>query len=350
MPELLAIRPRRPAPALLDHANALRRAGRPEEAIPHLRQILRHQPDWAEAHLVLGECLLLTGHFLPGWQELEWRWRMLPNDPRADFPQPLWDGGNIAGKRIFLWAEQGFGDTIQFIRYATLIKNLGATVLVECQAPLVRLLASSRAIDGIVPYGAPLPAFDCHLPLQSIPALLNTPPDSIPNEVPYLTVPGQLVAHWRERIQSLPGKRIGLVWAGNPQQSNDRNRSMPLSKFKPLAGLSGITWVSLQKGDAACQPAPSGLGLAHPGTDWLDFADTAAIIQSLDLVVSVDTAVAHLAGALARPVWTLLCTPPDYRWLLDRQDSPWYPTMRLYRQAAPGDWDSVIRRVVRDLL
>jgi hypothetical protein len=251
-----------------------------------------------------------------------------------------------------LHSEQGFGDTIQFIRYAPLLARQGARVVVECQPELRSLLRGVEGVQHLLAQGEPLPPFDLHAPLLSLPLAFGTRLGSIPAQVPYLKADPALAEAWRGKVAG-DGRRlkIGLAWAGSPARKGDRQRSVSLSALAPLAAVKGADFYSLQKGPAAEQAKnpPPEMRLMDLTAELKDFADTAALIASLDLVISVDTAVAHLAGAMARPVWTLLEFVPAWRWLLDREDSPWYPTMRLFRQPSRGDWGSVVRRVAEAL-
>ncbi len=319
-----------------------RRQGQNREAIACYRQALERRPEWPEAHLSLGHTLLVEGDFEPGFEEMEWRWR-LPGVSLQPFEQPLWAGEPLAGKRILLWAEQGFGDTIQFVRFAAEVKRRGATVLLECQPALARLMRSAPGVDEVVSFGSPLPAFDAHAPLQRLPRILRTTLETIPAEVPYLRTEAALVKRWRERLAPYPGLKIALVWSGNPRQASNRSRSLAPELLAPLAAIPGLCWFSLQK-----EGGTAGLG-ADLGPELTDFSEAAAALEALDLLIAVDTAVAHLAGALGRPVWVLLSRPTDYRWLMEREDSPWYPTMRLLRQIRAGDWAPVVARLERAL-
>ncbi|MCL6433920.1 MAG: tetratricopeptide repeat protein, partial [Leptolyngbyaceae cyanobacterium HOT.MB2.61] len=327
----------------------LRRLGRLEEAIASYRRALHLAPNYPEAHKNLGHALLLKGDLATGFAEYEWRWQQKNWSPRS-FSQPLWDGSSLSGKTILLHAEQGMGDTIQFIRYVSLVKRCGGKVIVECQPLLRRLLETVSDIDHLVPQGSPLPPFDVHAPLLSLPHILGTTLDSIPANIPYLSPPSPLPASLTTNNQlttDLPPflLKIGLVWAGNPAHKNDRYRSCKLEWFQSLLDLPGICFYSLQKGDAAADLQRFQFPIHDLGAELEDFADTAAAIAQLDLVISVDTAVAHLAGALGKPVWLLLSYAPDWRWLLERQDSPWYPTLRIFRQKQPGDWQSVFEQL-----
>jgi hypothetical protein len=252
-----------------------------------------------------------------------------------------------------LYAEQGLGDTIQFIRYAPLVAQRGADVIVYCQNELTSLIKDMDGIRQVISYGDPLPVFHIHSPLLRLPLIFGTTLENIPTKTPYISVNQALIHKWKEKVKNDTSQlKIGLVWAGIPGHKNDRNRSCSLDIFSPLANIHDTTFYSLQKGDAAEQAKspPEGLKLVDYTEEIHDFSDTAALIENLDLVISVDTAVAHLSGALNKPVWTLLPFAPDWRWLLNRNDSPWYSTMRLFRQPSHGDWVSVISSVVRELL
>jgi Flp pilus assembly protein TadD len=332
---------------------ALEETGQHDEALACYRRALELQPDWAEVHTNLAQALLMQGEWMEGWKEERWRWRL--DDPKSrprSFPQPLWDGGDVHGNRILLHAEQGFGDTIQFARYAPLVVARGGRVIVECHLELHRLLQTLDGIDQLVARGQPLPPFDLHSPLMSLPLIFETTLQSIPSQAPYLHADPQASEEWRRKLSDDPAAlKVGLAWAGNPRQKADRKRSMPLSAFAPLAQVNGVSFYSLQKGEAAAQAknTPPGLKLIDWTEQLSDFADTAAFISQLDLVISVCTSVAHLAGAMGKPVWTLLASAADWRWLLGRDDSPWYPTMRLFRQSARGDWTGAMLRVIQAL-
>jgi hypothetical protein len=307
------------------------------------------RPDYADAHFNLAASLLLVGQFDEGWREYEWRWKQEKKKPHLrGFSQPLWDGGDIGDRILLLHAEQGLGDTLQFCRYVPAIAA-GRRVVLEVQRPLVPLLAGLPGLERIVAQGDPLPPFDLHCPLLSLPLVLGTTLETIPGQTPYLRADPQRTAAWRERVGQLDGLKVGLVWAGNQAMSGDRRRSARLELFSELADLPGVSFVSLQKGPAASQSPPSGL-ILHDWTDDLqDFGETAALIEALDLVIGVDTAVVHLAGALGRPVWLLNRFDRCWRWLLNRDDSPWYPTLRQFRQSQPGDWRGVLREVRAEL-
>jgi Flp pilus assembly protein TadD len=336
---------------------ALSDLGRPAEALACYDRVLAIRPDDVSAHFGRSRPLLLRGEYAEGWREFEWRWRggTAEKVKVRGFAEPQWRGKDVTGKTLLLHAEQGFGDTLQFCRYASLV-GATARVILEVQSPLVRLCSSLAGVAQVVARGEPLPAFDLHCPLMSLPLAVGTTLDTIPSEVPYLTADPALVAGWRERLTCFHGLRVGLVWAGSLRPEPeliaiDRRRSITLAMMAPLGEVSGVSFISLQKGEPAAQSANAGLGLAlHDFTASLqDFADTAALIEALDLVISVDTSVAHLAGALGKPIWLLNRFDTCWRWLLDRDDSPWYPQLRQFRQPSPGDWNSVMR-AVRDAL
>lgn len=317
------------------------------EAGEYYRQAAILKPDFAEARFNLSLIQLLGGDFDAGWDGYEWRWRCEGNRSRA-FSQSAWDGTALAGRTILLHPEQGYGDTLQFIRYAPLIKQIGGQVIVECPPPLARLLRTAPGIDQLVEAGSALPAFDVHLPLLSLPRVFRTRLDSIPANAPYLLPPDDFHSALDSALASCQGRqRVGVVWAGRETHRNDTNRSCPLACFVELAERLGLTLFSLQKGPRSLAgiDTPAGFPITDLSAHLDDFYDTALAIMRLDLVITVDTSVAHLAGALGRPVWVLLPFLPDWRWLLDREDSPWYPSMRLFRQATPGDWKGVFQRI-----
>jgi FkbM family methyltransferase len=330
------------------------RQGRFGEGSEAALQVLRANPNYAEAHKNQAIVWLLLGDFERGWPEYEWRWRC-PGSTLPSHVQPLWDGSPVAGRTLLLFAEQGLGDTLQFVRYAAILREQGAQTIVACQRPLLRLLQSCPGIDQLVDQKATPPVFDVAVPLLSIPGLLRTTASSIPASIPYLSAAPHLVARWRARLASLPGYKVGIAWQGSAGFHADRQRSIPLAAFAPLGAVPGVHLISLQKGYGAEQVAQ--LRGAFEVVDYaheLDevegpFMDTAAIIANLDLVVTADTSIAHLAGALGVPVWIALSISPDWRWLLDREDSPWYPTARLFRQRTLGDWDEVFGRMAAEL-
>jgi hypothetical protein len=283
-----------------------------------------------------------VGDFENGWREYEWRWKVRSLSTPRPFTQPQWNGSDITGKTILIYCEQGSGDAIQFVRYAPRVTARGAKVLLECPRELQRLFQRVSGAETVCIEGDPLPPFDLHCPVVSLPLAFGTTLQTIPANVPYL---------WGDGSRKLEqGQRhIGLVWAGNPRHKNDRNRSMALKDLAPLSRVKA-TLHSLQVGPAQAQIREvSELKLIDHAPELKDFADTAALIEALDLVITVDTSVAHLAGAMGKAVWLLLPLVPEWRWMLQRGDSPWYPTMRLFRQTAAKDWAGVVSRVVDEL-
>jgi len=353
--EALRLKPDSPVPHN-NLGNVLRDLGRYTEAEASYREALRLQPDYPDAHSNLGYVLLLTGSFAEGWEECEWRWKTAHMSGGVrDFSAPLWNGEPVGDRTILLHAEQGLGDTLQFCRYIPPIAASARTVL-EVQPPLIRLLSRLPGIAQIVARGDPLPTFDLYCPLLSLPRALGTTLDTIPGVSPYLSADPTVAAFWRGRFVGLGGLRVGIVWAGGRTLAPmlaavDQRRSIALDMLAPLGEVSGISWISLQKGEPAAQTAkpPQGMALHDFTADLHDFADTAALVDGLDLVITVDTAVAHLTGALGKPVWLLNRFDTDWRWLWGRDDSPWYPTLRQFRQPTPGDWNRVIG-AVRDAL
>jgi Tfp pilus assembly protein PilF len=333
--------------------------GKLSEGVASYERALQLKPDYVEAHLGRAQAWLQMGDWERGWPELEYRWQRKSFPPRP-FHQPLWEGESLADRTILLHAEQGLGDSIQFIRYAPLVKQRGGFVIVECQDGLLPLLATCPGIDRLVTSGSELPYFDIHAPLVSLPRIFRTTLATVPADVPYLFADPELVEHWRQELAPGPsfpnsslGTRamIGVAWQGNPGHTNDRHRSVPLVSFEPLARLDGVRLFSVQKGPGTEQLASARERFSLPdlGGQFRTFQDTAAVLKNLDLVITVDSAVAHCAGALGIPVWVLVPYAADWRWLLDREDSPWYPTMRLFRQKELGNWDEVFDRVLVDL-
>jgi tetratricopeptide (TPR) repeat protein len=303
------------------------------------------EPDSAEATVNLGLIHLLKGELRDGWAEYESRWKVGVGDDRK-FLQRRWQGEALGGERILLYAEQGLGDTMQFVRYVPVVAKLGGEVVLEVQPALHDLLAGTEGASRVTRRGETLPDFTWQCPLMSLPLALGTELDTIPASVPYIAADAARVEAWRERLQKNT-RRIGLAWAGNPGHSRDRLRSISLEQLAPLLNVEGTVFYSLQFGAGAEQMKllPPGVQLIDLGDELKDFANVAAIVANLDLVISIDSAVAHLAGALGKPVWILLNKGCDWRWFLGREDSPWYPTARLFRQSAPGEWLEVVKRV-----
>jgi Flp pilus assembly protein TadD len=321
------------------------------ESASAYEQALKSKANSAEIIHYVGLAHLLRGDFAIGWQNYECRWhtRSLRGAVR-NFRQPLWRGEPLEGARILIHAEQGMGDTMQFARYVPLVAARHATVILEVQPELRGLFAGMEGASLVIGRGESLPEFAWHSPLLSLPRAFGTQLATIPANIPYLQSNPSAVQEWSQHLRG-DGLRIGLVWSGNPLHVRDPQRSLPLNQLRALLEMNRTTFYSLQKGSAASQllALPIETNLIDLEPQLKDFADTAAAICNLDLVISVDTAVAHLTGALGKPVWVLLTHAPDWRWLLDRDDSPWYPTARLFRQPAPGDWSSVIDRVANEL-
>lgn len=340
-------------------AHTLRLTGRPREAQASAEFALKLKPDYAEAHYENAMALLALGRLREGFAAHEWRWATAEfASQRRQFTAPQWRGGNLdpgslAGRTLFLHAEQGFGDTLHFVRYVPLLADKGATVILEVQPQLKALLSGIAGASAVIARGETVPSFDLHCPFMSLPHAFATELGTIPGHVPYLAGNPARIAQFSKRLAAAPGPKVGLVWAGDSRQHDpkanaiDALRSISLAQLAPLAAIDTVTFVSLQKGAPAAQAQspPSGMRLIDWTAELEDFADTAALIANLDLVVSVDTAVAHLAGALAKPVWILSRFAGCWRWLDGRDDSPWYPTARLFHQRAPGAWDEVIALV-----
>jgi hypothetical protein len=292
--------------------------------------------------------LLARGDLRRGFERYEWRWRLGTLTPR-DTSAPLWNGEDGAGRTILLHAEQGFGDIIQALRYVPLVAARGARVVLEVPPQLARLAARLPGHAQLVTGTQAAPHYDLHCPLLSLPRAFATTLETIPADVPYLSAEPAAVARWAS-ILSGSGLKVGIAWAGNPQHRGNAQRSIAIERLLPLLRPGGIRPFSLQVGDRAADLDQLPKGIVYDLSPQLsDFAETAAAIINLDLVITIDTAIAHLAGALGRPVWLLLCSRPDWRWMLDRDDSPWYPTLRIYRQRTPRDWDDVVARVATDL-
>jgi tetratricopeptide (TPR) repeat protein len=371
-------------PALLTRGASLQRVGRREEALASLNRVIELEPLHAKAHYnranVLhelrrfGEALeayaraselapgdadihwnesltrLLCGDFTAGWKKYEWRLKRPAHEDRT-FKAPLWQGEAIPGKTVLVHAEQGFGDTLQFIRYIPLLAKLGARVVLEVQPALKSLVATLEGVSVLVSRGETLPDFDLHCPIMSLPLAFRTELATIPAEVPYLKVPQDRAKKWRARLPQKTKLRIAFAWSGSSTHEHDMIRSIPLEIFRPLFTSDDFEWISVQRDlrpdDWEILDALS--NTTHLGGELSDFADTAAVIAECDLVLTVDTSVAHLAGALDRRAWILLQRSPDFRWLLDRNDSPWYPAAKLFRQPDFGDWASAIEKVREEL-
>lgn len=325
-----------------------------EEGIACVERAIEIDPQHIHAHWNKSLFHLLSGNLKTGWQEYEWRWDMLEKEkkhtPRV-FTQPLWLGKeSIQGKTILLHAEQGLGDTLQFCRYASLVANLGATVILEVQAPLGKLLSNLEGVSQVVAPGEPLPQFDYQCPLLSLPLALKTEIDNIPALAKYLVSDEKKLAHWQSILGEKKLPRVGIVWSGNAGYGNDINRSISLNDLIDHLP-DNCEYISLQKEirDTDRQILNLDKKIRHFGGAFQDFLDTAALCDSMDLVISVDTSVAHLAGALGKPTWIMLPHNSDWRWLLEREDSPWYPSVKLYRKPTTGSWDAIMSRIQKDL-
>ena len=338
--------------------NALRDQGQLAAAVAQYQEALRVKPDSVEAHSNRALAWLLAGDFKQGWPAHEWRWQTKQmHGFRPSFPQPLWDGSSLSGKTILLWAEQGLGDTIQFIRYAPLVKSRGGTVILACQLALLRLLQSCAGVDRLLARGSSLPHFDVHAPLLSLPGILGTTLSTIPAQVPYLFADANLVEHWRQKLNSLAGLQDRHRLARQERYNTSPTGCVPADVLclRHWRALEGVHLISLQKRIGAEKPADdaNSFSVTDLGSDFDQvseaFMDTAAVMQQLNLVVSVDTAVAHCAGALGVPVWVALPFAPHWTWMLQRDNSPWYPTMRLFRQNRWGDWENVFQRITEEV-
>jgi tetratricopeptide (TPR) repeat protein len=316
------------------------------EALAQFGRAIELAPDFAAAHTHRAIIHLLLGNLGRGFAEYEWRWKQKNNQP-AQYRQPRWQGASLVGRTILLHAEQGSGDVMQFARYAALVKEYGGTTVLGCHPALARLLSTAPGIDRVVSIGEALPAFDVQVPVGSLPDVLGTTLPTIPSEVPYLFADPQLSGAWKREMALDGSFRVGIAWQGNPQNPRDHLRSMPLSALLPLGHVPGVRLYSLQHGFGSEQLAPLAgtAAIVDVGSRCTDYADTAAAMSNLDLVITVDSSLAHLAGALGLPTWVMISKVPDWRWMLDRADSPWYPTMRLFRQREAGDKEDVVQRV-----
>ena len=331
----------------LSHAAACHAVlGDDERALALQEAVLRINPGHPHARFGRALGLLRLGHYAPGWLEYEWRF-VTGAVQRVPIPRPRWDGSDLTGRRILVVAEQGIGDTLQLVRFLPALQDQGATVVFACAPRLVPLLARTPGIDEWFPIDQPAPAdFDVFIPMGSLPGLLRIDERSIPRAVPYVVPEPDRVDRWAEPLAALGGFRVGICWQGSPTFIGDAFRSIPLRHYAPLAGVEGVHLVSLQKRDGEADLAATPEVGPVTVLDGLDadgstMNDTAAVMQHLDLVVTSDTAIAHLAGAMGIPVWIALSVGADWRWLRDRRDSPWYPSMRCFRQRRLGDWDGV---------
>jgi len=322
-----------------------RDAGKTAEAIDIFNQVLENDPDYKDCRWDRTLTYLVSGDFKNGFGDYDSRWLLEKSPPRS-FSKPQWAGDALQGRKLYIHREQGFGDALQFIRLLPSIKKrFGGTIYLESQPELINLFLGIEGIDHHVPFGTPPPDFDVWIPLMSLGRILSVDEDNIPGDVPYLKAPE--TTRFRVRKAGENGLNIGITWGGSPTHQNDRRRSVSVEKFLPLFGHENVTLFSLQKGERTKELESTG---AHPlivdaGKEIKDFSDTAGLLDQLDLMITVDTSVAHLAGALGKPVWLLLPFTPDWRWMLDREDSPWYPQMRIFRQDTAGDWESVFKKV-----
>jgi len=338
-------------------ANILAEANRWEEAIAGYHQALAVQSDYHDARFNLALALLMNGDFERGWTEYEARWKCetFPS-PLRYTQRPLWRGEPLDGKRILLHAEQGYGDTLQFARYVPMVAQRGGTVIFQVQTLLHRLLQNTPGAARVVAHDLQTKEFDVQCPLWSLPLAFGTRPESIPPIAPGLYVDPIQQQQWQARLAGIsqPGHRmnIGLIWSGSPNFAHNYRRSTKLEKLSPLAQIPGINFISLQKGPAAEQTKhpPAGMRLFDWTDELNDFADTAALMSQLDMIISTDTGAAHLGGLIGKPTWILLMFAPDFRWLRDREDSPWYPSVRLFRQPRTGDWETPINRIMQELV
>lgn len=337
---------------LIRRGNVLVKLARMQEALASFNEAVAIEPENADANFNAALVRLTLGDFRQGWKQYGYRWEKKEHPvPRPSYPRPIWDGEqDLQGKVILLAAEQGHGDTIQFIRYAPLLARLGATVILGAHRPLTVLLQSVPGLSLAMTDGETLPHFDLYCPLMSLPIIFGTELATIPANVPYIWPRDDRIAKWRDRIPESSKLRVGICWAGTNLHLNNRRRSVSLERFATILSVPGVEFISLQKDVGESEPALlREYGVIQLGQEFVDFADTAAVISMLDLVISVDTSVAHLAGAMAKAVGVLIPFSPDFRWLLDRTDTPWYPTMRLLRQLAPGDWDAPLMRLRDEL-
>lgn len=331
---------------------ALRQQGKVAGATQVLEMIVEAAPGDMSARFDLSEMLLLHGEFTRGWREYRFRYR-LDNTRMFErhIQKPRWEGQPIKGKTLLIHDEQGYGDTFQFLRLLQQTRERsGAHIVLEVNQEACNLARGVSDGDQLIVRGTLPPPFDFHCELMSLPAALGLQLSDLPGKIPYLFADTARVEKWRARLADLPRPLVGLVWAGSPTHANDRRRSLTLSELAPLA-QEGITFLALQKGPAAAQAdtPPPGMSLLSLSDEIHDFDDTAAILSVIDTLISVDSSPVHLAGALGRPAWVLLPFQHDWRWLLEREDSPWYPGMRLFRQAAPGQWHSALQNVARAL-
>jgi tetratricopeptide (TPR) repeat protein len=327
---------------------ALMALNRHQEALDAYRKALELAPDHPDVNFNQALALLTAGDYRQGFEKYEWRWKRTGMNAKPLFRARPWLGETpVAGKTIFIYAEQGLGDTIQFARYASLLARAGAKVILEVPPELTALLSGLQGAATVIGRGETVPAFDLHCPIASLPLAMKTELSSVPADIPYVHASEQRVARWRERIEAVPGRRVAIAWSGCADHVNDRNRSIPLSTLEPLLATPGVSFISVQRDlrPADAERLAGLTGLLHVGDDLADFADTAAVLSLCDMTVCVDTSVAHLAAAMGRPVCILIPFQPDWRWTADGERTPWYPQARLFRQSAPGNWAGVLTRL-----
>ena len=343
--QALEIQPRNPS-VLSNLGSAFQATGQLEEALKAFRKAIAIDSNHAQAHYNLGSCLLLCGEIEEGFKEYEWRWH------NADIPdEKRWKGQPFIGKTLLISTEQGFGDTIQFIRLVKLAKERGGKVAVIVQAKLGRLLCGANGIDMLIPDGAPLPHFDYFAPLMSLPKLLELTANNIPSE-PYIEAEPELIATWEKRLNKKKGFKVGVAWQGNIKV--DKDRFLMLENFAPLAKIPSVKLISLQAGEGSEQIADVPFLNIEDLRDEFDAGEDAfivsvAVMKKLDLVITVDTAIAHLAGALGCMTWVVLKAVPNWRWQMEKEDTLWYENMKLFRQEKANDWDNVIKRITEEL-
>lgn len=363
---ILELIPNNPS-ILYNIAYTYKKLNRLTDAMPYYHRVLTLQPDHIEARFSYSLALLLTGnhnpaHWTQGWKEYESRWQRDNNQKMRSYAQPMWDGSNLHGKTLFLWAEQGLGDSFEFIRYAKVAKDMGARkVIVAVQTPLIAIAKQIPYIDQVISLHDVPSSFDVHAPMLSMPYLTKTTLERVPAEIPYLYADETLIEEWRAVLSQDSNFKIGICWQGNPEYSTQFLRltvaakSMSVTKFLPIMNIPGVTVYSLQKvtGTDQLSDLPHDAPLVLFDGDFDNskgrFMDTAAVIKNLDLVITIDTSICHFAAGLGTPTWNLLPNPCDWRWMLDCDNTPWFPNMRLFRQPSPGDWDTVIQQVVKEI-
>jgi Flp pilus assembly protein TadD len=332
--------------ALHNIANLLQDAGKLDEALEYFRRAVELKPGDPEIHTHRALCMLMKGDFARGWDQYEWRMQMKSQLAKHSLKSPLWDGRSFEGQTLLVYHEQGFGDVVQTARYLPMVKARGGKVAVACAPPIGKLMETVEGVDLVVTSDAAIPAHHFKVPVMALPRIFRQDIDNIPNKVPYIKAPPVML------MGGEGAKRVGIVWAGSNTHDNDHRRSMPANELKPLLATPGVSFYSLQFGERFAELEQAGLAdkvTRITDAQMSDFHQTAGYIDQLDLLITVDTAVAHVAGALGKPVWILLAFANDFRWLKGRDDTPWYPSMKLYRQSRPMVWSDVIQRLSADL-